>query len=73
MVSEHQYLGQAVAFNERGKLELRVKTAKAWGKFWAHKHILKSKTAISTKIRIWEQCVMPSLTYGAQTWALIND
>ncbi|VDO16914.1 unnamed protein product [Brugia timori] len=69
-VSEYCYLGQTVAFNDRGKLELRARTTKAWRNFWAQKHILKSKLALAIKMKIWEQCVVPSLTYGAQTWSL---
>lgn len=66
-VSKYCYLGQTVVFNERGKRELRARTTKAWRNFWAQKHILKSNLTITNKIKIWEQCVVPSLTYGVQT------
>ncbi len=42
-------------------------------KKWAHKAILKGNANLATKIKILNQCVVPSLTYGAQTWSLTSS
>ncbi len=54
---------------DRTRKEMKVRTANAWGNFWANKNVLKSNLHISAKTKIFNQCVVPSLTYRAQTWA----
>ncbi len=49
--------------------ELKIRTAKVWKAFWGQKIILKSKMHLKIKIRIFKSCVIPTLTYGAQTRA----
>lgn len=44
--------------------------ANGWKNFWCHEDISKSKINFLPKIKILEQCVVPSLTYGAYTWEL---
>ncbi len=40
-VSEYKYLGQIVAMEHRTRKEMRVRTANAWGNFWANKNVFK--------------------------------
>jgi hypothetical protein len=39
-----------------------------WNKFWGHKEILKGTFPIKLKKQIMDSCLLPSLTYAAQTW-----
>ncbi len=71
-VFEYSYLEQIISFEERGLKELRKKAAKAWSNFWEHNTILKSFVSIDTKMKVFNQCVVLSLTYATQTWSLIN-
>lgn len=69
-VEEYTYLGRIVSFNNNSEKELRVRKAKAWKSYWALRGVFKGKLSVKSKIKILESCVMPVLTYGAQTWAL---
>lgn len=72
-VSEYKYLGQIVSLDDKTRNEIRSRIASAWKNFWNHKHILKSKMKNCTKTKILESCILPTLLYGAQTWALTNQ
>ena len=64
-VEEYVYLGQTISTKEGMEKEQKVRRAKAWKKFWT-----LSKMSIRSKIKILESCVIPVLSYGAETWAL---
>ena len=58
----------------RVEKELQVRKNKAWGKFWQLKKIFKNKKLnLKMKIKILESCVLPVLSYGAQTWSLTKS
>ncbi len=59
MVKEYSYQRQMLALENRGSLQPRSRTAKAWRNFWAHREILKGSLPIRTKIKILDQCVVP--------------
>ena len=70
-VVEYTYLGQTISFEEKINKELSQRIAKAWRNYWALKHFYKSKKAsLKLKRKILEQCTVPALLYGAQTWTL---
>lgn len=69
-VEEIKYLGQIFSFNKKFEKEIGNRLASGWKAFWALKNILQSKIKIENKIRILEMCVLPCITYGAQTWAI---
>ncbi len=70
IVEEYNYLGQMVAFEGKGKLELRARKASVekllntWGGA-----ILKGNLPMEAKIKILEPSVIPTLTYRAQTYS----
>lgn len=68
-VQEYVYLGQTVSFQESNKKEIKRRISLAWRKFWSLSFILLDKSQeIKIKREILESCVLPTLTYGAQTW-----
>lgn len=69
-VEEYVYLGQTISTKEGIEKELKARRSKAWGKFWSLQGVFKSRMTIKAKIKILESCVIPVLSYGAETWAL---
>ena len=63
------YLGQNVEMEERTTEEIERRITLAWKKFWYLKHIMKGPFSINDKINIMNSCVLPTVIYGAQTWA----
>ncbi len=70
---EYAYLGQILSCNNKTDKEIAKRIANGWKVYWAHRQIFKSKMSISTKIRVFQSCIIPVLTYGAQTWTLIKN
>jgi hypothetical protein len=50
--------------------EVNNRIAKTWKKYWTLKHIMKGKYKNELKSAILNSCILPTLTYGAQTWAM---
>lgn len=72
-VDEVRYLGQIISFNDSRGRELSNRIRSGWGKFWSLGSVFKGNIPISTKAAVWGSCVQPSLSYGAQTWALTKS
>ncbi len=51
------------------KNKLKIRRANAWKAVWAQSKILRGKMNLKSKIKILDNTVYPTLTYGAQTWA----
>lgn len=73
-VKEYIYLGQLVSFENNIESEIKRRITLAWKKFWTLKEIMKNKTIdVSTKKKIYEITILPSLTYGCQTWPVRKE
>ena len=64
------YLGQVISLENKTEKEVNHRIALAWRKFWSLKHILKNQYSNKLKCTIITSCVLPTLTYGCQTWSL---
>lgn len=69
-VDEIKYLGQIISLNDKNEKEIKNRIGLGWKKFWSLGHILKGKFQNKHKIDIMNACVLPTITYGAQTWTL---
>ena len=69
-VSEVEYLGQLLDFENATTKEVNKRITLAWKKFWSLKIILKGPFSNYHKSQIFNSCIIPTLSYGAQTWAL---
>lgn len=70
-VDEYTYLGQIIAPENQMQKEINVRISKAWKRFWSLKEIMKNPhIPLKDKTKIFNSCILPCLTYGAQTWAL---
>ncbi|KAG7301234.1 hypothetical protein JYU34_014132 [Plutella xylostella] len=70
-VNDFIYLGRSLSFQNNESEEINRRIANTWKRFWQLKHIFKNKRiSIKLKSRAFDTCLLPILTYGAQTWAL---
>ena len=70
MVDEYIYLGQLVSMQTDKSNEVKRRIAAGWIAFNNHRDLLKGKLPMCLKRKIYNQCVLPAMTYGCQTWAL---
>ena len=45
----------------------------SWKTFGKKRNLLKSKMPICLKRKIYNQCVIPAMTYGCETWKLTKQ
>lgn len=64
------YLGQMISLNNRAEKEINRRKTPAWNKYWSLRKIFKGIYANHHKSAIFNSVVLPTLTYGAQTWSL---
>lgn len=71
VVDEYIYLGQLLQLgrnNFEGEIDRRIRLG--WAAFGKLRHIFSSSIPQSLKTKVFDQCVLPVLTYGAETWTL---
>ncbi|GBP75475.1 Putative uncharacterized transposon-derived protein F52C9.6 [Eumeta japonica] len=53
--------------------EINIRIGNAWKRFWSLKEVMKNPHILmKDKTTVFNSCILPCLTYGAQTWALTN-
>ena len=68
-VTEFKYLGQTIHLEDTTKEEIYARMELFWKK--KPKEILQDKQLpISLKKQVMDQCILPTMTYGCQTWSL---
>lgn len=73
-VNDYIYLGQMVSFKKCISNEVQRRIAIAWKKYWSLKEVMKNKQLnISIKKKLYEISVLPTLTYGCQSWSLKKE
>ncbi|CAH2088198.1 unnamed protein product [Euphydryas editha] len=73
-VEQYVYLGKQVSFSKtNNEDEVNRRITCSWNKYWAHKEILKGNYDLDMKKTIMDTCILPCLTYGAQTWIFTNN
>lgn len=72
-VDEYTYLGQIIAPESQMQKEINIRIGNAWKKFWSLKEVMKNPhIPLTDKTTVFNSCILPCLTYGAQTWAFTN-
>ena len=73
-VESYVYLGQRFSLRDKNqdKKILRRITA-GWTAYAKHRDIFKSNFAIWLKRRVYNSCVLPAITYGAETLSLTKQ
>ena len=69
-VESYVYLGQEITMDNNIMSEINRRIKIGWSAFGKNNIILKSNMPLCLKKKVFNQCVLPSLTYGAETWTL---
>ncbi|KAI8430300.1 hypothetical protein MSG28_000610 [Choristoneura fumiferana] len=70
-VDEYVYLGQTMSLEKSGQdLEIQRRIRLGWAAFGKLSDVLRGDIPLNLKRRCFEQCVLPVLVYGAETWTL---
>ena len=70
-VPEYKYLGQTLSSTDTIDLEIATRIRSAWRCFGKYREIfLDNSMPMCLKKKVFEQCLIPTLTYGCETWPL---
>ena len=73
-VQGYVYLGQHYSLNENNQdKEIQRRIMAGWAAYAKHRDIFKSNIAICLKRQAYNSCVLPAMTYGADTWSLTKQ
>ena len=64
------YLGQQINMTHNHMDEVKRRTRAGWCAFGKLNDIMRSKMPTCLKRKVFNQCVLPAMTYGAETWSL---
>ena len=68
-VEQYKYLGQTIAFEDRTANGVQISIQAGCAVFGKYKEILQNKDIPNClKRRVSNQCIIPTMTYGCQTW-----
>ena len=70
IVDEYVYLGQLKTSNAKLTDEINRRCKMAWSSFGRLHFIFKSKIPMCLKRKVYNQCVLPVMMYGCETWTL---
>ena len=66
------YLGQAINMENDVTAEIKRRIRLGWASFGEMKNIMKSDMPQHLKRQTFDQCILPKLTYGCETWTLTD-
>ena len=70
-VTNYKYLGQTTAMEKSTKQEVSIRIKAGWSVFGKYSEIfLDRHLPMSLKRKVFNQCVLPAMIYGCQTWSL---
>ena len=73
-VQGYVYLGQHYSLKEKNQdKEIQRRIVAGWAAYAKHRVIFKSNLAICLKRQVYNSCVLPAMTYGAETWTLTKQ
>ncbi|KAL0832165.1 hypothetical protein ABMA28_001622 [Loxostege sticticalis] len=71
VVDEYVYLGQTVQLGKSNfEKEVNRRIQLGWAAFGKLRNIFSSKIPQCLKTKVFDQCVLPVITYGTETWSL---
>ncbi len=73
LVEEFAYLGQMVSANPAHEKEIRRRIGMGWSALGKQNLVMNSKLPLSLKRKVYNQCIIPVLTYGSETWRLTKQ
>ena len=70
-VDSYIYLGQRYSLNDKTQdKEIKRRVTAGWAAYAKHCDIFKSNMPNCLKRKVFNSCVLPAMTYGAETWSL---
>ena len=70
-VDSYKYLGQTTWLQDTTKEEVTCRIRAGWSCFGRNREIfLDEKLPMSLKRQVFDQCILPTMTYGCQAWSL---
>lgn len=66
-VDEYIDPGQLASFENRQNKEIDRRIENAWKSYWSMKEHMKGDLPLTLKRKLIDMCILPVLTYGAQT------
>jgi hypothetical protein len=70
-VQKYAYLGQTLQLGRNNfEDELKKRIQQGWVAFGNLRRVCSSSIPQSLKTKVFNQCVLPVMTYGAETWTL---
>ncbi len=66
-MKEYTYLGQMVSANPAHEKEVRRRIGLGWSNFGKQNLVMNSNLPLSLKRKVYNQCILPVLTYGSET------
>ena len=68
-VEDYVYLGQRFTLIEKNQdNEIRRRIKAGWQAFGRHSTIMKGTLPTCLKRKVFNQCILPAMTYGTETW-----
>ncbi|KAK2193366.1 hypothetical protein NP493_15g08075 [Ridgeia piscesae] len=69
-VESYIYLGHRYSTRYKNQdMEIQRRITAGWPAFAKHRDIFKNNIGTCLKRQIYNSCVLPAMTYGAETWA----
>ena len=69
-VKKFFYLGQTITMTPGKEIEIQRRIALGWPAFGRANLVLTKKLPMSLKRKVYNQCILPVMTYGSETWNL---
>ncbi len=73
LVEEYPYFGQMVSANPAHEKEIRRRIGMGWSAFGKQNLVMNSSLPLSLKRKVYNQCILPALTYGSEAWRLTKE
>ncbi|KAG1651679.1 Transcriptional activator cubitus interruptus [Nymphon striatum] len=71
-VDRYTYLGQLISIHRDWEPEVRQRVALCWQAFGRLNNVWRNKLPLCLKRKVYDQCILPVLTYGSETWAITD-
>lgn len=72
-VEDYIYLGQRFSLQDKNQdNEIRRRIKAGWQAFGRYSTIMKGKLPLCLKKKVYNQCIIPAISYAAETWTLTS-
>ena len=73
-MDSYKYLGQTMYMKEATKEKIEERIRSGWNSFGKYRDILQNREIPQNlKKKVFDQCILPTMTYGSQTWKLTKE